>query len=254
VRFLVVFFLTALSSQVLKAQDLPEALRDASVLELQGHYAQALSAYENAMALGDQGGATWILSKVAFLALSLGQVQKAQDLAQTLTQSADTEAEQLGLLVQMRLLRQEQRSKEAVMRFRRWQTTHSRVPVLPSLVREYISNLPSAEKNSSQLLFLKVQPVGGEVLLSQDEAEILPFPQIPSTKNSSHTLQMGIFRNLENARQLVKNLSKIGWGPQIDSTVQAGFRLYRVSIATDRAEQDLEKLKIQGFDGFILSH
>ena len=254
-RFFIVCFLAAKVSQALAAQDLPEALRDASVLELQGHYSQALSAYEKVLALETQGSPSWILSKAAFLALSLGQVQKAQDLAQTLSQRADIESEQLGLLVQMSLLRQEQRSNESVVRFERWQTAHAAVPVLFSLSREYNLNLSlsSAVKKRARQYFVKVRPVGGELLLAHGEAEILPLPPIPCTQKRTQTLQIGVFRNLENARQLEKNLSVKGWTPEVDSTLQAGFRLYRVSLSSDRAEQDLEKLKTQGFDGFILS-
>ncbi|NNM67643.1 MAG: SPOR domain-containing protein [Spirochaetales bacterium] len=252
-RFLFVCFLSLRLAQVLVAQDLPEALRDASVLELQGHFSQALSAYEKVLALEPRGGPAWILSKASFLALSLGQVQKAQDLAQTLTQTGDPEAEQLGLLVQMSLLRQAQRAPEALRKFRRWQAAHATVPILLSLDRELGLCLSAEAKNTFRQHFLKVQPTGGEFLLASGEAEMLPYPQIPPAQNRTQILQLGVFRNLENARQLEKKLSSKGWTPQLERTVQAGFRLYRVSIPSDQADQDLEKLKIQGFESFILS-
>ena len=254
----VVLFLLALCPAWGVAQDLSEALKEASVLELQGHYGQALDAYQNVLALPGGVNLPQPRIKAAFLALDLGRWDTAQSLAEPLVSSSDLSAAQLGLVALMRSYRLTNRASQAWLTFEQWRKQHH-CPLTWNLAREafqcaeHIPSVSLAEMNHFQTI-LKSRPEGVAAYLQNGQAESLPVPPVVASSSltrSPAVLQLGVFRDRANAENETQRLRIQGWQPQLIKSRQAGFDLYLVRISSRNPQQDLQKLKALGYEPYL---
>ena len=257
---LLILFLFVLFPAWGSAQDLSEALKEASVLELQGHYSQALDAYQNVLALPGGESLPQPRIKAAFLALDLGRWATAQTLAEPLVHSADLSAAQLGLVALMRSYRLTHRAPDAWSAFETWRRQHPQCPLTWNLAweafhcAEHIPSVSLAEMNRFQAI-LNTKPKGLSVYLQKGQAESLPLPPaIASTaggRNALAVLQLGVFRIKENAKNETQRLRSQGWHPQLIKSRQAGFDLYLVQILSHSPQADLKRLKALGYEPYL---
>ncbi len=256
-----IFLLLLFIPWIARPQDLSEALKEASVLELQGHNAQALEAYLNVLAVPGGGQLPGPRLKAALLSLTLGHWETAQELAGPLVNSEDLSASQLGLVVMMRSLRETQMPRKAWDIFQDWQVKHPQCPLTWNLAREAFrcaESVPSVSLNEMNHLqeIIKTKSKGVSVYLQTGQAEALPLP--PPVKyshdhESPSVLQIGVFRNYQNAENEIQLLKKQGWKPQLKKSRQSGFDLYLVQILSRNVTLDIETLKAEGYEPYLRS-
>ncbi len=256
---LLILFLFVLFPAWGSAQDLSEALKEASVLELQGQYSQALDAYQNVLALPGGVGLSQPRIKAAFLALDLGRWDTAQTLAEPLVHSADLSAAQLGLVALMRSYRLTHRAPDAWSAFETWRGQHPQCPLTWNLAweafhcAEHIPSVSLAEMNRFQAI-LNAKPEGLSVYLQKGQAESLPVPPALAgtlARRTQAVLQLGVFRDQDNAKNEANRVRSQGWHPQIIKSRQAGFYLYLVQILSQNPQNDLKSLKALGYEPYL---
>ncbi|NNM53228.1 MAG: SPOR domain-containing protein [Spirochaetales bacterium] len=197
--------------------------------------------------------------KAAFLALDLGRWDMAQTLAEPLVHSADLSAAQLGLVALMRSYRLTNRARDAWSAFETWRQQHPQCPLTWNLAweafhcAEHIPSVSLAEMNRFQAI-LNTRPEGVAVYLQRGQAERLPVPPALAgtspVRRTLAVLQLGVFRDQENAKNEAQRLRSQGWQPQIIKSLQAGFDLYLVQVLSGNPQKDQKKLKALGYEPY----
>jgi hypothetical protein len=194
----------------------PPVVREALDLELDGRLGEALERYRAALAsepalVQDEAVAqdltVRVLSKSAHLCIDLGYGEEASDFAARLAASKNPRAQQEGAAIRARLLRLQGKSALA--------------PVWTSAPASWVKD---------------------------GSAAYLPSPAdaLGLTVQDSVRIQVGAFKDWNNALTLIDMLREKGWAPLTDVKAGPAGPLHTVYVVSRQPAQDRARLAAQG--------
>lgn len=257
-KFLAAGLLAVLVPAALGALDLPAAVREAVVLELDGRTAEALEGYRSALTTEaslvqdealDQPLTILVLSKAAHLAIDLGHGEDAWDLGGRLLGARNRAAAEAGTLVRMRLLRLQGKTAQARALFDSYAQAWPLPAPGPGLVAEARLAALAGGKPTSALESVLSKEGGPGASVLKGDWSLLPGPAeaLGLVVQEVVRIQVGAFKDWSNALTLVDMLREKGWSPLTDvKTGPGGVKLHSVYVVSRQPEADRARLTAQG--------
>lgn len=231
-------------------QGLPAQTKDlkaASLAELSGDLPRAFQLYKTL----DQVNDPLIMTKCGHLALSLGLTEEAADFASRLMGSKNPATQQEGALLKMKILRVQGRIKLAQSLFEDYSKTYPLQKPSPAFLMEalklYGDNSP--EKKRLAALIDESSP---DALVLSGRWNGLPDPCEMGIGDDTKVLnsvkiQLGVFRDWVNVQKQVQKLKDAQWVPLVETINKDGKDLYYLYVMSANINDDLKKMKTQGF-------
>ncbi len=229
------------------AADLPPLVREAVFLELEGRLGEALDRYR--AALLSETPTVFLLSKAAHLSIDLGYGEEAWDLSTQLLAEKGQKAAEAGTLVRMRLYRIQGKWTEALTLFDRYAAQWPLPAPGPTLLSEALRVRLGAKKSGAPVdsLIQKLGGPSGWVLKGNWSFLSGPTETLGLTVQESVRLQVGAFKDWNNALTLIDMLREKGWSPFTEArTNSQGEKLHIVYLVSRQAASDRARLEAQG--------
>jgi len=238
--------------------DLPPMVKDAVQLELDGHESEALDRYRAALSaeplLVEDEAVTKpltvrVLSKASHLSIDLGYGEEAWDLGGRLLAAKNQQAVEAGTLVRMRLLRVQGKSSDALGLYNAYLKDWPQPTPGPGLLAE-VWRLRTTAGKSPGLEESQLKKSGGPaswVVQGAWSWLSSPTEALGLTVQEAVRLQIGVFKDWDNALTLLDMLREKGWSPFTDvKTNAAGETLHVIYVISRQPASDKARLLAQG--------
>jgi hypothetical protein len=241
---------------MLPAGDLPTVVKEAVQLELDGHGSEALDRYRAALTTDptltqDEAVAlpltVTVLSKAAHLSIDLGYGEEAWDLSGRLLAAKNQAAVEAGTLVRMRLLRLQGKTAAALALYAAYAKDWPQSSPGPGIATEvWRLRTTGGRPGPDDTVLKKPGPAFWAV---QGTWAWLPSPgdALGLTVQEAVRLQIGVFKDWNNALTVINMLREKGWSPLTEArTSAAGETLHVIYVISRQPITDKARLAAQG--------